>query len=232
MPDTLLNMDPAKAGQMLAEHWRSAVPREKTEIKGALKIRRSSSLIITVPFIFRIDPGEVQWRASYETASTAEITAEKLVVVHTPDKPNEYLYARAKAPGEAPPEPAPIKVEQAFVPLGQSDFWLVDLGLDFLHWPKQRLLKGEMRMSRYAYVLESQLAKAPTNGYARVVSWIDKESGGPLAAEAYGADGKLLKEFSIDRLQKVEGRWELKEMKIRNAVTKSQTRMEFRYDTE
>ena len=97
----------------------------------------------------------------------------------------------------------------------------------YWHWPTQRLLKTEMRKGRVCQVLESIHPQPPTNGYSRVVAWLDKETGGPILAEAYGRDGRLLKEFSIRSFKKVEGRWQLEEMEIRDVRKRSRTRLEF-----
>ena len=80
-------------------------------------------------------------------------------------------------------------------PFAGSDFWIADLGLEFFHWPEQKILKKEFRRGRGCMVLESTNPNPSTNGYSRVDSWIDKESGGIVQAKAYDAKGKLLKEF-------------------------------------
>jgi hypothetical protein len=112
-------------------------------------------------------------------------------------------------------------------PFPGSDFWAVDLGLEFFHWPQQKLLKKVVRSSRGCSVLESMNPDPATNGYSRVVSWIDSESGGIIHAEAYDAKGKLLKEYDTKKLRKVNGQWQLEEMEIRNVQTGSRTRLEF-----
>ena len=72
--------------------------------------------------------------------------------------------------------------------------------------------------------------QAPQGNYARVISWVDKESGGIILAEGYDHANKLLKEFSIGKVTKVEGQWQLEEMEIRNVQTRSRTRLEFDFD--
>jgi hypothetical protein len=76
-------------------------------------------------------------------------------------------------------------------------------------------------------VLESINPKPAPGQYARIISWLDKESGGPLKAEAYDAKDKPVKEFEIGRVKKVEGEWQLKDMAIRNGATGSRTTLEF-----
>jgi hypothetical protein len=110
-----------------------------------------------------------------------------------------------------------------------SDFWVCDLGLEFFHWPAQKVLPNTTRLKRgRGYnLLESTNPNPPTNGYSRVLSWIDLETGGILQAEAYDAKGKLLKTFEPKSFKKINGQWELQEMEIRNVQTGSRTRLEF-----
>ena len=113
-------------------------------------------------------------------------------------------------------------------PFAGSDFWIADLGLEFFHWPEQKILKPyEMRRGRACHVLESTNPNPSPNGYSRVVSWIDNETLGIVQAEAYDAKGELLKEFYPKSFKKVNGQWELQEMEIRNDRTGSRTRLEF-----
>jgi hypothetical protein len=108
-----------------------------------------------------------------------------------------------------------------------SDFKVTDLGLEFFHWPAQKVLKHEMKRGQACKVLESTNPEPSTNDYSRVVSWIDNDSGGIVHAEAFDAKGKLLKEFAPKEFKKVNGQWQLQEMEIRNVQTGSRTRMEF-----
>jgi len=119
--------------------------------------------------------------------------------------------------------------DQLFLPFAGSDFWICDLGLEFFHWPAQKVLPGSTQLKRgRAYMLlESTNPNPATNGYSRVLSWIDRESGGILEAEAYDFKGKLLKDFAPKSFKKVNGQWELQEMEIRNVQTGSRTRLEF-----
>ena len=108
-----------------------------------------------------------------------------------------------------------------------SDFNCVDLGLEFFHWPEQKLLRSELRKTRLCRVLESTNPQPATNGYSRVVSWIDDESRGILHAEAYDSQNKLLKEFDTKKFKKVNGEWQVEQMEIFNVQTRSRTQLEF-----
>ena len=103
------------------------------------------------------------------------------------------------------------------------------MGLEFFHWPQQKVLPNPtpLKRGRSYTLLESTNPNPSTNGYSRVLSWIDKETGGILEAEAYDIHGKLLKVFEPKSFKKVNGQWQLQEMEIRNVQTGSRTRLEF-----
>src|SRR5439155_7845551 len=136
---------------------------------GVLKIRNRDGELREVPVSCDVVGGGNRWQVTYAAKPGGSNGSEKLTIIHTPDKPNEYSYTKAGG----------VKAEkltgaQAMVPFAGSDFWLADLGLDFLHWPKQRLLKTEMRKSRWCNVLQSD-NPSNSSGYNRVVAWLDKE---------------------------------------------------------
>jgi hypothetical protein len=89
-----------------------------------------------------------------------------------------------------------------------------------------------MRKGRSCKVLESLHPTPAATNYARVLSWIDGEHRGILRAEAYDRDRLLIKEFSIGSFKKVDGRWQLKSMEIRNETTDARTRLEFDLEIE
>ena len=135
--------------------------------------------------------------------------------IHNPER-NQFFEIR---------EDEKIERESSFPFVG--DFWLCDLGLEFFHWPEQKVLKKEFSRNRACMVLESTNPQPSAHGYSRVVSWIDEETLGIVHAEAYDAQGKLLKVFDPKSFKKVNGQWELQEMEIRNVQTGSRTRLEF-----
>ncbi len=112
-------------------------------------------------------------------------------------------------------------------PFAGSDFWLCDLGLEFFHWPEQKILKRENSRGRVCKVLESTNPNPSTNGYSRVVSWIDEETLGIVQAYAYDAQGKKLKEFYPKDFKKVDGQWQVGMMEMDNVQTGSRSRIEF-----
>lgn len=219
---------PATDGPTLAASVRNLVP-EATEVQGTLIIRRGPAKRTRVPIFFKTEVGENSWRASYEVKGTNGTTLEKLSVVHHLDSTNQYRWDRSTATatqGTAPADP--------MAAFAESDFWLADLGLEFLHWPQQRLLKDKngMRKSRYCRVLESTNPNPKPGAYATVVSWIDHEFGGVILAEAYDTERNLLKSFEIDGVTEVDDQWQLKAMKITDHRLNSRTQIEFNYQSK
>ena len=122
--------------------------------------------------------------------------------------------------------PVPINDWQMF-PWAGSDFSLGDLGLEFFHWPTQKVLKKEIHRSCACTVLESTNPNPSTNGYSRVVSWVDTESLGIVEAYAYDANGKKLKNFYPKDIKKVNGQWQVQTLVMENLQTGSKSRLEF-----
>jgi hypothetical protein len=212
-------------GQSLAERFRAAEPEENSDIHATLIIRAGNQNR-QIPMICRVIRKEGAWEATYDTAATTNSGAERLVIRHSVNGPNEYLYARAPGPDKPVPAPAPMPAAQAEeTPLAGSDFSLGDLGLEFLHWPEQRRLPDETHLDRACDALES---KRPGQGINRVRSFFDKESGGLLIADAWDAEG-LIKEFSLhgSSFKKVNGHWRLEKMGIFNRRIRSRTEIKF-----
>jgi len=171
--------------------------------------------------------GADDWQTRYLALATNQVPFESLTVTCAERSPNRYEYARTDVAGSPVPEAVTLTGDAAAIPFAGSEFWLSDLGLEFLHWPQQRVLRHEMRKGRSCRVLESLNPSPNPTNYARVLSWVDIEHLGLLRAEAYDRDSRLLKEFSIGSFKKVEGRWQLKSMEIRNEKTDARTRLEF-----
>ncbi len=216
-----------RAGQELAADIRSRAPKSASEHTGKLKIRDGLNRRHEVPVKLTIQPGDQEWRATYETPGTALLPAEKLVVIHRPQSTNSYLFARASAPGKEVGALEPVAPLDIFASFAGSDFAFADLGLDFFHWAGQRFVKAEMRRSVSCRMIESVPAIVAAKGYGKVSSWLDSENGDVVMAKAHDHDGAVLKEFNVIGLKKVNGTWELKEIEMRNVMQDSVTRLEF-----
>jgi hypothetical protein len=221
-------------GCQLAQQLCDARPTKSFTNTGVLKIRSANGIKSEIPIKIETLVTPTNWLSIYELSpaniASNTLTPQKLVVVHNPSNSNQYrltFFLGGK--------PSWTKERSDIVAiLGfAGDFSVADLGLEFFHWPAQKILKKEVKRSRGCTVLESTNPNSPDNKtvppirYSRVLSWIDGESGGIVQAEAYDANGKLLKEFAPKSFKKVNGQWELQEMEIRNVQTGSRTRLEF-----
>ena len=227
--------NPEAAGRQLAERVRISPPAQNAEFTGVLRIltRDDAPREVPVACTLRVKqtaPGLAAWDAIYRTQPAPCVSAEVLVVRFHAGHSNQYFFARGDAasqPLDALPE---VRGQDLLTPLAGSDFWLCDLGLEFLHWPGQKVLKTEMRRGQVCRVVESRHPAASPTGYARVLSWVARpgsDAEGILQAEAYDWQNRQFKEFSLGSFKKVEGEWQLKDMKIANLVTRSRTWLEF-----
>lgn len=199
-------------------------PRDRSEMEGVLKIRAADGSQRDIPIRWSIQPTENQWLDVYQTPKNSA-APETLAIVHHPGSTNQYDWRKG---GAATPE----LIANPFVPFATSDFWLADLGLEFYHWPSPKHIKTEMRKGRPCYVIESTNPGSTNGPYARVLSWIDAENRGLIRAEAYDAKNALLKEFEVKDIEKKDGRWQIKELLIRNDQTDSRTRLIFNLEVK
>jgi hypothetical protein len=217
-----------QTGQEVVQEIRSAVPEGNVDTTGTLMIRRKDKTRVEVPVWFHSRLTNGGYESVFQAAPAGDQGEEKLIVFHHPQKPNQYFFSKAAKRGEPLPEPKPLSATDIGKGFAGSDFSYADLGLDFLHWPEQKRLKGEMRLGRPCHVIESK-TPTPVGNVAKIVSWIDKETGGILIAEGYDQANNRVKEFSLSgsSFRKVKGVWQLEEMKIRSPQSGSQTVLKF-----
>lgn len=217
-------LDPEKEGMELAVKLRSAFPSSDSEVRGVLETRTETGRSRKQPLQCTIKVSPTNWVVTYRAGDPVEQERlEVLTIVHTPGQPNAYrleLGTNAAAGKTSPPA--------VTTPLAGSDFWVLDLGLDFLHWPVQRALRAEMSRGRPARVIESVTPAPVAGGYTRVLSWIDLETGGVLQAEAFGMQtNRPLKKFALGSFEKVAGQWQLRDMRMRNLKAGTQSELKF-----
>jgi hypothetical protein len=219
-------------GRSLAQKLCDARPTENFTNSGILSVRGKTGEG-KYPIRCLTVVTATNWSGIYELYNlTNSATAFRtLTVIHNTSESNQYLL-RIDFGGDR----HWTKEGQQVIKLlpFAGDFGCADLGLDFFHWPQQKILPKPTNLvrGREYTLLESTNPNLLTNTgalycYSRVLTWIDKENGGPLQAEAYDANGRLLKEFAPKSFKKVNGQWELQEMEIRNVQTGSRTRLEF-----
>jgi len=217
-------------GAELAADLRDRRPPQPVVYTGSIETRAPSGERRSIAVRYETRLGSGVWEAVYRTFPdpASSQPAEQLRVIHRSGLGLEYRWTHFENGQPGAEKVMPGGDGQASQAFAGSDFVACDLGLDFLHWPTQRVVKVKhsMRKGRACKVLESS-GPDPKASYQRVLSWIDVESGGPIYAEAYNAAGKLLKVFEVDRVTKVEGEWQLTEMKMRNEIADTRTAIRF-----
>jgi len=222
-------------GRALAQKILEQQPAENFTNTGVLQIRDGNGHHAEIPVKCKTIVTSADWRQIYEADLTSHPAT--FFVIHAQSQSNAYFYRTNLA--ESVPLLGDIPLlghlfrshqmssAELASPFAGSDFWLCDLGLEFFHWPEQKVLKKEVHRSCGCTVLESTNPNPTTNGYSRVVSWIDNDSLGIVEAYAYDANGKKLKDFYPKDLKKVDGQYQVQSMIMENLQTGSKTRLEF-----
>jgi hypothetical protein len=206
-----------EAGRKLAAKLLTVKPAGDDSWRGVIKIFGRERKVMPVPISSELKMGETNWTVTYVTAPADTNLAESFTIIFCTNGPNRYFFGRADKPGAPPGEPREISGAEADIPIGGSDFWLSDLGLEFLHWPDQTRMRGDIRSSRGRYVLVSRNPHPHPGGYSSVKVFIDKETDQPTQAEAFGVEdtNKTVKSFSLEKLaRKPDGSYEVKELLI------------------
>ena len=219
---------PETEGRQLAARLISLRPAENTSHSGLLQIRDASGKRREIPVALTTTLTAAGWQSSYTVVGATNVK-DSLVVVHTAEQPNQYFRAPQPTPASSPQtvRVEPVGGNAVMTPFAGTDFWLADLGLEFLHWPAQRVIKKEMRRGEWCHVLESVNPRPAPGAYTRVVSWIDLDTGGIIHADAYAQGKNPLKVFEPKKFQKVNGRWEVKSLEIRNEQDDTRTTLLF-----
>jgi hypothetical protein len=228
-PAPLDSVQAEQEARVLVADLLAQTPEQNATNTGSVRIRNGADKEREIPVRFEVVSTPTNWVSIYETLPSANGPGGvKLTVTHSGGRPNRYELIDPSGAGSTNTATKPLAPDQTMIPFAGSDFWVADLGLEFLHWPHQRLLKKEMRHSKSCDVLESVNPAPVPGGYARVVSWITIDSPhGIVHADAYDRRGEVLKRFDPTSLEKVQGAYQLEEMVMRNRQTDSQTLIKF-----
>lgn len=226
--------DAANQGRQLVQKILSQIPPANSTVTGHLLIRGGGEARASIPVTCVILSAATNWESLYQADFTNQ--AELLWIDHVAGQANRYFQATRPA-ALSPQQLAsmtmatggkfPLPAAALMTPFAGSDFCVADLGLEFFHWPGQKVLKLDIHRSRGCTVLESTTPTPAPSGYARVVSWIDNETLGIVEACAYDAAGRELKDFYPKDFKKVDGQWQVQTLVMANAQTGSRSRLEF-----
>lgn len=204
-------------GAALVAHLRSQAPAYAMTNTGVLRVRDTHGRRRQMPVTIATWPEGEGWKVRYEALTSSNRPPEVLTVTFATNRPPAFD-ASADPKGD-------LSSLRAFA---NTDFWWCDLGLEFLHWPDQRVVKQEMSNGRLCWAMDSH--NPGTNGYASVRSWVDAEFNALLRAEAYDARRRKIKEFSTGSFREVKGRdgqdvWMLKDIRMRDDLKDSRTEL-------
>ena len=187
---------------------RFATDKKITLNTGILKIRDAKGKHTEIPVKFAVVITETNWLSIFEGINTNFESGEKLRIIHHESKPSEYTVVHVCQSGQTFSNldiwgVGILPEKELTMPFSQSDFWSCDLGLEFFHWPDQKILPKtiNLKRGREYTLLESTNPNRSTNSYSRVVTWIDKETGGILEAEALRCERQTAQGFCAEIVQ-------------------------------
>ena len=150
-------------GQALASEMRELQLGIPGDIRALLKIRLSDGRRLERRLIKQTRDLPNGWQDVFELDAQGGASAEWVVITHLRGLAPIYHDRSSTQGGEHPPAQLNLNQEalpgeSVMKPLGESGFWLADLGLEFLHWPHQRLIahRIQMRKGVSCQVLESR----------------------------------------------------------------------------
>jgi Outer membrane lipoprotein-sorting protein len=223
-------------GREFAQKILEQQPTDNFTNSGTLNNKDSKGVRSEIPVECKTIVTTTNWQNIYKAIWTNQI--EILWIIHAADQSESCFHfydTNHPVPilGDIPmlghlfKSPQKLSDTETMSSFVNSDFWIADLDLEFFHWPEQKVLKKEVHRSRGCTVLESTNPYPGTNGYSRVVSWIDNESLGIVEAYVYDANGKKLKDFYPKDFKKVDGQWQVQTLVMENVQTGSRSRLEF-----
>jgi outer membrane lipoprotein-sorting protein len=220
-------LDPAegrKQAAALVANLLKLAPSENATQRLTLTIEDAEDRKRLVPARFEIICTPTNFLSIYQAQGESKSEQMALTIIRENGR-NKYLISQP-----AGASPAVLCADQLSLPFAGSDFWVIDLGLEFLHWPQQRILTKQMRRYVFCDKLESINPEPGKGTYSKVISWIGANRPDEFVlvhAEAYDHQGKLLKVFDPRKLEKVNGTYQLDQMEIRNRQRHTRTLIDF-----
>ncbi len=215
---------PEVQGQQLAEIIRTQYPIENYQTQGLLSIRsnRGQRQEFKIASLVYASPSQT-WTNIFQVADLQGRIKSEYLIIRNPRKPNIYFRTIGQVDTEG--QTLIERAKDPYVPIGNSDFMMADMGFDFLFWPNQQVIRQQIRSGRNTYMLESTPAKPEV--YGKVLSWIDKKTLGPMRAEAYDLEGRLIKVFTVGGIKEINGEKVVSRFDMENSQTGYFSRIEF-----
>ena len=99
-------------------------------------------------------------------------------------------------------------------PVRDTDINYEDIALRFLYWPKAAVVGEQILLTRNTWKLRLEPASRKDSRYGTVMLWVEKQSGALLRADGYDWSGNFVKRFEVRSVQRIDGGWILKQMRI------------------
>ena len=226
-PRPLSPEEATRKGRELVAEILAQRPVTNSVINGTIRVRDGNGKRSETKVQARVSLSDNGWQEQYVAFDKHRNPTTFFTIVHLDNGPATYWLDRSITSQTETNASAQLASEDTMRPFAGSDFWLADLGRQFFNWPDQRLVKSEMKRSRSCRVVESVNPHPTPGAYSRVLTWIDLETDGIVMAEAYDFNGKLLKEFEPKDFKKVNGQWQLEEIRMYNDQSDSTTWINF-----
>jgi hypothetical protein len=232
-PQPLERAEGERQARPLVARLLAQKPAENSTNTGLVRIRGTNREWRALPAHFEIQLTPTNFSTIYKVTGSDAQPESVLTITHTEGQPNRYFLGERASKG-VDLTTKELTGAQLMTPFAGSDFCAADLGLEFLHWPSQRILKKEFRNHVFCSVLQSTNPDPGSTGYSRVESWIGTDHPEDIAlahADAYDASGKRLKQFEPKELKKVNGAYQLESMEMLNNRLGTATVIEFNLAT-
>lgn len=214
-------------GIEMVKEMRSIRPMENTEIKAVIKYRDQDRSWFEHSIKIRTEVDRESWETTYTLLRPNDSLPLAYRISWKEGAMPSYSEIRRK---EGEVEEKSVSGRTA---LFGSDFYLSDIGFEFLYWPYHRALSGPIAMKRGRPAREIESTNPNPNGvYAKLRYWVDRENFGILQAEAFDAQGASIRSFEPDSIVKVDGRWHIRELQMRDKVDRTRSSIVFEYESE
>lgn len=197
---------------------RERLPQEPLQMAGTLTMRKAYGVELKkLAYQVALDWGAVPSHAEYTICDLQQNLLEALVVERQPGQPLTW-HRRADSPQATEPMP-PLNAT-----LFGTDITWLDITLDFLWWQQPHYYNMEKVKGRLCWILEVK-PPTPLPGCHAVRLWIDCEQHMILQAIQYDEKNRETRKMWVRAIQKVSGRWVLKDIEVETLGTGHRTRL-------
>jgi hypothetical protein len=190
-------------------------------LEADLTIQRRAASRYDLHIFLNGDPDKL--RTVYRVTNPVDAAGTTVLMVEGGDT---WLCEKGKT------EPRKLAPEERGTPFLGGDFAYEDLELAFLRWQNHKFVRESRRLGFDCWVIESTPAADAPSQYRRVLMWVDKKYMAVVIAEAYDAKNKLLKNFEVKSVRKLDdkGHYIVGQIALENVQKKSRTVLRVRDD--